>query len=101
MQVYYSAPDGVLDRPYQELAGFAKTKELQPGEQEEVTVSFTTESMAGYDMARAAIYWKPEFTMYASETVREIRISQVQSIWMQRRSWSRSGISAVRADLRI
>ena len=54
VQVYYSAPDGVLDRPYQELAGFAKTKELQPGEQEEVTVSFTTESMAGYDMARAA-----------------------------------------------
>ena len=54
VQVYYSAPDGVLDRPYQELAGFAKTKELQPGEQEEVTVSFATESMAGYDMARAA-----------------------------------------------
>ena len=50
---------------------------------------------------RQPIYWKPEFTMYASETVREIRISQVQSIWMQRRSWSRSGISAVRADLRI
>ena len=54
VQVYYSAPDGVLDRPYQELAGFAKTKELQPGEQEEVTVSFATESMAGYDMTRAA-----------------------------------------------
>lgn len=54
VQVYYSAPDGAVDRPYQELAGFAKTKELQPGEQEEVTVSFATESMAGYDMARAA-----------------------------------------------
>ena len=54
VQVYYSAPDGAVDRPYQELAGFAKTKELQPGEQEEVTVSFATASMAGYDMARAA-----------------------------------------------
>lgn len=76
VQVYYSAPDGVLDRPYQELAGFAKTRELQPGEQEEVTVSFTTESMAGYDMRGLPIYWKPEFIMYASETVREIRISR-------------------------
>lgn len=54
VQVYYSAPDGALDKPYQELAGYAKTKELQPGESEDVTVTFETESMASYDAARAA-----------------------------------------------
>ncbi len=48
VQVYYSAPDGSLDKPYQELAGYAKTKELQPGESEEVTVAFDTQSMASY-----------------------------------------------------
>lgn len=54
VQVYYSAPAGKLDKPYQELAGYAKTKELQPGECCEVTVSFETASMASYDTARAS-----------------------------------------------
>lgn len=48
VQVYYSAPAGKLDKPYQELAGYAKTKELAPGESQEVTVIFDTESMASY-----------------------------------------------------
>ena len=32
VQVYYSAPAGRLEKPYQELEAFAKTKELAPGE---------------------------------------------------------------------
>ena len=28
VQVYFSAPDGALEKPYQELAGFAKTDVL-------------------------------------------------------------------------
>lgn len=54
VQVYYSAPAGKLGKPYQELAGFAKTKELAPGETEKVTVSFPLTSMASYDEERAA-----------------------------------------------
>ena len=42
VQVYYSAPDGVMEKPTQELAGFAKTKLLMPGEKEVVTVTFAT-----------------------------------------------------------
>ncbi len=48
VQVYYSAPEGKLDKPYQELAGYAKTRELAPGESQDVTVVFETESMASY-----------------------------------------------------
>lgn len=48
VQVYYSAPSGKLDKPYQELAGYAKTEELAPGESQDVTVAFETESMASY-----------------------------------------------------
>jgi len=49
VQVYVSAPAGRLDKPYQELAGFAKTKELQPGESEDVEVRFSLADLASYD----------------------------------------------------
>lgn len=49
VQVYYSAPDGKLEKPYQELAAFAKTRLLAPGEKEILTISFATTDMASYD----------------------------------------------------
>ncbi|MBO4889032.1 MAG: glycoside hydrolase family 3 protein [Firmicutes bacterium] len=49
VQVYYSAPnDKGPEKPYQELAGFAKTKELAPGEKQQLTIRFTAASMASY-----------------------------------------------------
>lgn len=54
VQVYYSAPAGRLEKPYQELAAFAKTKELAPGESEILTLSYPTASMASYDTKQAA-----------------------------------------------
>ena len=49
VQVYYEAPQGKLGRPVKTLAGFAKTKELQPGESQRVSISFPVSSMAAYD----------------------------------------------------
>ena len=40
VQVYCSCPQGKLDKEYQRLAGFAKTKELKPNECDEVEVKF-------------------------------------------------------------
>ena len=54
VQVYYSAPDGALEKPYQELAAFGKTKELAPGESETLAVCYPTRSMASYDAKKAA-----------------------------------------------
>lgn len=54
VQVYYSAPAGKLDKPYQELAGYAKTGELAAGETEEITVTFPVTDLASYDESRAA-----------------------------------------------
>lgn len=48
VQVYVSIPEGRLDEPYQVLAGFAKTKELTPGETTEVQVSFFIRELAPY-----------------------------------------------------
>lgn len=54
VQVYYCAPSGKLDKPYQELVVFGKTKELQPGESGKVTLSFNTVDMVSYDTELAS-----------------------------------------------
>lgn len=54
VQIYYSAPEGELEKPYQELAAFGKTKLLQPGESEEMTISWPVASMASYSERQAA-----------------------------------------------
>jgi beta-glucosidase len=54
VQIYYSAPDGQIEKPYQELAAYAKTGELAPGESEVLTISYPTAVMASYDIDKAS-----------------------------------------------
>ena len=49
LQIYYGAPEVNLTQPKKELAAFAKTKELAPGETDHLTVSFPITDMASYD----------------------------------------------------
>ena len=49
VQVYYSAPAGMLSKPARELAGYRKTRLLQPGETEQVSIRFPLAQMASYD----------------------------------------------------
>lgn len=49
VQVYYSAPQGVLGKSRISLAGFQKTALLAPGASEEVAIRFAIKSMASYD----------------------------------------------------
>ncbi len=59
VQVYVSQPQGKLDKPYQVLAGFAKTGRLLPGQSETVTVTFPIRSLASYDESSAAYILEP------------------------------------------
>ncbi len=54
VQVYVSAPSGRIDRPYQELAAFAKSSLLEPGEVEELHIDLDTDRLTCYDTARAS-----------------------------------------------
>jgi hypothetical protein len=54
VEVYFSAPQSGLDKPYQELAGYAKTDELAPGASQTLTISYDSTQMSSYDPARAA-----------------------------------------------
>ena len=53
VQIYVSAPQGKLDKPALCLAGFGKTKTLEPGEKETVTIRFDLRDIASYDTAGA------------------------------------------------
>jgi beta-glucosidase len=48
-QLYVSCPQGRLQREYQHLTAFAKTKPLAPGEAETLTLGFDFADLAGYD----------------------------------------------------
>ncbi len=47
-EVYVSAPVGKIDKEYQSLAGFAKTKVLAPGETDKVRVMFDMCALSSY-----------------------------------------------------
>ena len=49
VQAYVSLPEGKLPKAYQELAGFAKTGTLKPGEAEEVEISFDLKDLSSFD----------------------------------------------------
>ncbi len=49
VQVYYSAPQGVLGKPAKVLAAFGKTKLLTPGEVQTLLLSFPVTQMASFD----------------------------------------------------
>lgn len=54
VQIYASAPKGKLDKPYQVLAGFGKTDELEPGKSQTLSITFPVSEMASYSEALAA-----------------------------------------------
>lgn len=77
VQVYTSAPQGMLGKPAKELAAFAKTGLLQPGESQRVTLSFTRASLASFDdlgkIAKSAyVLEKGTYEIYVGTSVRDV-----------------------------
>ena len=49
VQTYFSAPQTGIDKPYQELAGYAKTDDLAPGASQVLTITYDTTQMSSYN----------------------------------------------------
>ena len=75
VQVYYSAPQGLLGKPAKQLIGYKKTKLLEPGERETVAISFKVSDMASFDdlgkiEKSAYILEKGDYEIYVGNSVR-------------------------------
>ena len=76
VQLYYSAPWGLLQKPRRCLAAFQKTKLLEPGESETVELSFAIADMASFDdlgkiAPSAWVLEQGRYALYAGTSVRD------------------------------
>jgi beta-glucosidase len=61
-QLYVTAPKGKIEKPAQELKSFAKTRELQPGESQTLTMTLLKRDLASFD--EAGSQWVTEAGQY-------------------------------------
>lgn len=76
VQLYYSAPQGLLKKPAKELGAFKKTRLLQPGESHTMVLTVAKEAMASYDdlgkVAKSAyVLEKGAYAFYIGTSVRD------------------------------
>ena len=76
VQVYASAPQGLLGKPARVLCGYRKTRLLAPGEEELVVIRFPLETFASYDdlgkvQASCLLLETGEYTFHIGTSVRD------------------------------
>ncbi len=72
-QIYIRAPKGRLDKPFQELKEFHKTRLLNPGEKEEIRVELDFSSLASFDGGEWVVE-KGEYEVRVGASSRDIRL---------------------------
>ena len=75
-QVYVTAPKGEIEKPAQELKAFAKTRELQPGESETLTMTISKRDFASFNEAQSQ--WVADagiYTFRIGSSSRDIKLT--------------------------
>jgi len=81
VQVYISAPQGKLNKEYQSLAAFEKTKLLDCGDVQQITASFDIKNFASYDEETAQyILEKGEYIIRVGNSSRNTKAVAVISL---------------------
>ena len=81
VELYVSAPAGGLEKPARELKAFAKTRELQPGQSETLTMPLSLYDLASYNEATQA--WETaagRYTIGFGACVEDIRATATYSL---------------------
>ena len=78
VQVYFSAPDGEMEKAYQELAAYGKTDELKPGEKQTLHLTYDTADMSAYSEDKAAyVMEKGEYIVRVGDSSRNTHVAAV------------------------
>ena len=78
VQCYVSAPDGKLEKPFQDLVAYARTPELAPGASCKVDLSFDLARFASYDEAAAAfVLEKGDYAVRVGASSRDTHVAAV------------------------
>lgn len=100
-QVYVSAPDGRLEKEYRRLCGFAKTKELAPGESEELKICFPVYLMASYEEETAEwILEKGYYGIWAGNSLNDSKLSGMLYLGEDKALVKAENICPLKAELK-
>lgn len=81
VQAYVKAPKGKLDKPSKELKAFGKTRELQPGESQTLTLKWSVLDMASFDeKASAWVADKGVYEFMAAAASNNVKCSAQQKL---------------------
>ncbi len=86
VQVYCQAPQGMLGKPVRVLCGFVKTRQLSPGESQEISIEISMTCIASYDDSgitghKSCLVLEPgEYVFYVGENVRDARRSGTYTV---------------------
>ena len=99
VELYVSAPAGGLEKPACELKGFAKTRELKPGESQTVTIKVSNYDIASFNEAASA--WEAPAGTYQvafGSSVADIRATAAYQL-KKAASWKTNKLFALDAPL--
>ena len=77
VQLYISAPTKKIEKPSEELKGFAKTKLLKPGESQVLTFKIDAEKLASFYTEKSSwVAEAGEYTVKAGSSSEDIKLSE-------------------------
>lgn len=83
-QVYVRAPKGAIDKPFQELKGFHKTRLLNPGETENIEIEIDLRDLSSFNCG-SWLLEKGEYEVRIGASSRDIRLTGVFTVDEEKR----------------
>ena len=99
VQLYVSAPGGGLEKPANELKAFAKTRELQPGESQTLTMTVSTYDLASYNEATQA--WETAAGRYTVKFGANVEDIRATAVYTQAKAQSIAGHDVCKPNMEL